>query len=384
MLATEQQAFDNNPQRLEIYTITDLQPYLSAWQELANCSAEKNIFYEPCMLVPALRNFDHSNVTLLLIFSTNGERLLGLFPLEYKKSYLGLPFRHYGIWRHKHCFLATPLIAAGHEYHCYRQLFDWLKTQAKPNLFLSFQKIHGDGESYEKLKAYLHDNGCSIDLIDSYQRAFIRSGLSAEDYLAQWSKKWRKNLRKHKAALKKLGHPHVEVLTGDSIDASECDTWTQQFLNLEKSGWKGQEGTALACHENERRFFEELTREAALRGKLLFFRYKLDDKVIAMHIDLRSGHGAFAFKIAYDEAYGKYSPGNLLEYETLAYILDESDLEWVGSCTVQGSTLEHLWMERRLISSLHISRPNMASKTAVSLMAFLRKIKRRIANKKKT
>ena len=40
-------------------------------------------------------------------------------------------------------------------------------------------------------------------------------------------------------------------------------------------------------------------------------------RAIAMKCNLRAGDGAVAFKIAYDEAYARFSPGVLLEIEQI-------------------------------------------------------------------
>src|SRR6266446_425938 len=56
-----------------------LEPLHEAWQELARVAAEPNPFYEPWMLLPALRAFAPAGqIEVIAVF--RGELLCGLFP----------------------------------------------------------------------------------------------------------------------------------------------------------------------------------------------------------------------------------------------------------------------------------------------------------------
>ena len=373
---------ESNSSVIEISSAAEFQPYISACQELAEVSREKNIFYEPFMLEPALNYLDTNEVTLLLVFSNDGSHLSGLFPLVYKKKYLGLPIPHYSMWRHQHCFLTNPLLRPEDEEACYEKLLDWLETQAKPNWFMSFDRIYGDGETHQKLMTTIHHQRCALDKIGSYKRAFLSSKLSADEYMHQWGAKRRKSLRQNKAALSRQGTLTMRTLVGTDITSADCEQWTEQFLELEKGGWKGREGTAMACDDSEARFFKQLSASASSCGKLLYLRYDLNDTPIAMQINFISGTGAFAFKVAYDETYRKQGPGSLLEVEALRFLLDNAaNVEWIDSCATEGSGIEHFWKERRIISHFHISQRNMKSRMVVRVLAFLRKAKRMLKNR---
>src|SRR4051812_49302881 len=68
-----------------------------AWQELAADAAEPNPFYEPWMLLPALRSFSRAGeVEVILVF--RDERLCGLFPVAFRRGRAEL-------WRHPYCYL---------------------------------------------------------------------------------------------------------------------------------------------------------------------------------------------------------------------------------------------------------------------------------------
>ena len=59
--------------------------------------------------------------------------------------------------------------------------------------------------------------------------------------------------------------------------------------------------------------------------------------------------GAFTFKIAFDEDFGRYSPGVLIQLEYLK-VLDRDDIGWTDSCAIENHPMiNSLWRERRTI-----------------------------------
>jgi hypothetical protein len=131
----------------------------------------------------------------------------------------------------------------------------------------------------------------------------------------------------------------------------------REFLDLEARGWKGQEGTALACNPADTRFFAALAHEGASRRQLLVYRLKLDERIIALTTVFVSGDGAFLFKTAYDEAYSRGSPGALLQAYIFANLPHQQpQVAWVDSCAAPGNDLmEELCSDRRAIQSLLVS-----------------------------
>jgi hypothetical protein len=101
--------------------LTALEPYVSAWEDLAAAALEPNVFYEPWMLMPAIRAFGAGRrARFALILAPNPARplgpplLAGLFPLEIKGHYHGiakkLPLKTISLWRKPELtYLCTPL-----------------------------------------------------------------------------------------------------------------------------------------------------------------------------------------------------------------------------------------------------------------------------------
>ena len=68
-----------------------------------------------------------------------------------------------------------------------------------------------------------------------------------------------------------------------------------------------------------------------------------------MLINFLAPPGSFSFKIAYDEAYARFSPGVLLELDNLD-LLARGDIDWMDSCAAENHPMiDSLWGERRTI-----------------------------------
>jgi CelD/BcsL family acetyltransferase involved in cellulose biosynthesis len=88
---------------------------------------------------------------------------------------------------------------------------------------------------------------------------------------------------------------------------------------VEALSWKGIEGSALAGSTVLGDFFGHFTQAAARQGILRIAMLRIDGQVIAMQIACEWQRRFWLFKIGYDPAFGRCSPGQLLLRHTLAY-----------------------------------------------------------------
>lgn len=180
----------------------------------------------------------------------------------------------------------------------------------------------------------------------------LASNLSPHAYLeAALPAKKRKELRRQHRRLEEAGVLAVERSDG----ADGLAQWTDDFLALERSGWKGAEGSALASSPATERLFREALTGAAERGRLKRLALTLDGRPIAMLVSFLTPPGAFSFKTAFDEAYSRLSPGVLLQLENLA-MLEKPGIEWTDSCAAADHPMiDHLWRERRAIGRINVA-----------------------------
>ncbi len=129
-----------------------------------------------------------------------------------------------------------------------------------------------------------------------------------------FSRKFRANLRRT--------HKQVEDLGGLSFHhhTSADPNALERFFQLEASGWKGREGTAIACRPETRLFYELVATAAARDGYFSLDFLELNGKAISAHFALNWNGRYILLKAAYDEQYRRYGPGHLIVDELLKHL----------------------------------------------------------------
>ncbi|HYW15120.1 MAG TPA: GNAT family N-acetyltransferase [Allosphingosinicella sp.] len=323
--------------------------FLAEWQRLAQDAAEPNSFQEPWFVAAGLENLtDDRDIRLIEV---RDDALIGVVPLCVRNDYGRLPATHVRNWRHHNDFLGTPLVRRGRESDFWRALLRHLDGADWAPGFLHFNGLVEDGPVHAGLVEAASALGRPVPIVQRRVRAALASGLSPDQYLET-------NVRKKKRKeLKRLANRLAELGTVESRTWSPGDdlaAWCDGFLALERSGWKGRAGSALASNPATEAFFRQALGGAAAAGRLQIRRLDLDGKPIAMLINFLAPPGSFSFKIAYDEAYSRFSPGVLLELDNLQ-LLARGDIEWMDSCASENHPMiDSLWAERRTIVRLSL------------------------------
>jgi CelD/BcsL family acetyltransferase involved in cellulose biosynthesis len=92
----------------------------------------------------------------------------------------------------------------------------------------------------------------------------------------------------------------------------------EDFVALEASGWKAEQGTAIASRVESLAFYRELAAWAAARDSLRLAFLRHEGRAIAAELTLESGGVAYSLKGGFDPDYRRFGPGQLLTFETLA------------------------------------------------------------------
>ena len=321
--------------------------FMAQWHRLIARAAEPNPFFEPWFLLPSLAQWGHADRVVTKAWFVDGD-LAGLLPIVRSAAYYGHIITHATGWLHDNAFCGTPLIAAGHEAAFWRTMLAHFDRSARRALFLHLPLLPAEGPVAAALDRVLGEAGRAHYIAADQTRALLAGGASPADYLAAaMTPKKRKELRRQRNRLAELGTLTFECCD----DAAGLAGWIGEFLTLESAGWKGKAGSALASAPETREFFTAALHGAAAAGRLERLTLRLDGRAIAMLVNFLTPPGAYSFKTAYDEDFGRFSPGLLLQLENLA-LLDRADIDWADSCAVQGHPMiERLWRgERRIIS----------------------------------
>lgn len=183
----------------------------------------------------------------------------------------------------------------------------------------------------------------------------------------------RRDLQRKQRRLMELGHlEHVPLHV-----QPDAEHWLQEFLRMEMAGWKGRQGTALACKPSDRDFFLTVARAGLERQRLQLLGLMLNQQPIALRCNLIAKPGSFFFKPAFDEAYHQHSPGVLLELENIRQLHADPRIEWMDSCTdPNNQLLNALWHDRRTIVSLVAATGQGMGNLLVKSFPWMRRLKR--------
>ena len=316
--------------------VTDL---AAEWAALADSASEPNAFAEHWFVAASLPTMAAGR-EVRLMEARRGGRLIGLLPVAVETGYARLPVRLVMNWCHDQMFLGTPLVAAGEEAAFWAAILDALgKADWAPN----FLHLRGMVEGGPVLRG-LGGRGA---IVHSEMRAFLESDLGPEAYFAKAVRqKKRKEIRRQRNRLAELGPIEARVLD----DSAALDAWCDTYLAIEKAGWKGAAGSALACDGATERFFRAAVRAASDAGRLQFLRLDVGGRTVAMLVNFLTPPGSFTFKTVFDEDYRRFSPGVQIQLENLANILTSDEIAWMDSCASEDHPMiDGLWTERRSI-----------------------------------
>jgi CelD/BcsL family acetyltransferase involved in cellulose biosynthesis len=327
--------------RSDVLQLSDLDRRdLAAWEQLGGAAVVANPFAEPAFVRPAARAWGVTDLGLLVV-RKNGEWLAAL-PVRSVRSWRSVPGRCLAGWRHSYCYLGTPLVSAGDAETILAAL---ISQGVKLHGSMALDWIDADGPLAEPLREALASEHRTI-VLEDFERAALHRR-ERGDYLEQALSS--RHRREYRRKLKRLERKVGELsLREDSQDAASYE----RFLDLERSGWKGETRTALACRPGHGEFFLEMCRAFAREGRLSLMSLASDGGVVAMRSDLIASDMSFVFKVAFDESFAQFSPGIQLDIANLQRF-HQSELAWTDSCTdPANATLKRLWRARRRLRSV--------------------------------
>ena len=125
------------------------------------------------------------------------------------------------------------------------------------------------------------------------------------------------------------------LATRGKLEANPGPTGVEAFFEVERKGWKGARGDALADDPARLAFARAALHAFDRAGRLDALTLTLDDAPLAAGLVLKAGDRAFYWKTAYDEAYSEASPGVQLTLAHSRRLAETPGLALVDSCAVE-------------------------------------------------
>jgi CelD/BcsL family acetyltransferase involved in cellulose biosynthesis len=147
-------------------------------------------------------------------------------------------------------------------------------------------------------------------------------------YAAGLPRKQRKEIGRVRRRLEAEGE-----LTVHFEDGSErLDELLQEGFAVEGSGWKAEQGSAIASQPETLTFYTEVARWAAERGWLRLAFLRLDGRALAFDLCIEAARSEYVLKGGFDPEYRRFGPGVVLTYESLSRAFAEglSTYEFLG------------------------------------------------------
>jgi CelD/BcsL family acetyltransferase involved in cellulose biosynthesis len=309
---------------------------LASWRELVEAAVEPNPCYEPEFLRPAAAALGPADMELVIV--TERGRWRALVPVQRVWRLGRVPAPAVATWADPLSFLDTPLIHAGAVEAAVAKVAEEVAGRGSM-LGLVVRRL-ADGPVADALTEALAPARRGV-VLESYTRAAAyRSDAPNGDGSSRTDRK------KARRVERSLGPLSVDRRVGDAGSVEE-------FLALEASGWKGRGGTAMASRPAQAEFFRRMARGFAERGALETVALRAGSELLAMKVNLVAAGVRYHMKITYDERYGRFSPGRLLEQLVLEAFREEESLLMMDGCASRaGSVLDDVLSSRRRIMAL--------------------------------
>lgn len=193
----------------------------------------------------------------------------------------------------------------------------------------------------------------------------VATDLPAEDFVKQrMSSKSRRAIRADERLFFALPDAHYIRARGREQLAEEFE----RFLDVEASGWKGAQGTAIRLHPELVGYYRGLMTSMVADGRCEIHSLHAQGRCIASEFNVYTGRQCAGPKAGYDEQYARMAPGRLVVHKTIEWCCDDPDVDVVNEI----SDAEWLRMWRPNPDGLRRAYVSLRPLTGITLLLALR------------
>jgi CelD/BcsL family acetyltransferase involved in cellulose biosynthesis len=314
------------------------------WGELVQ-RASPNAFMNPAGLMAAEAT-DFAILRVLLAWNADDaepRRLVGVWAVQRRRVGGVLPAILEAL-PHGYAFLSTPVLDPLFIDQVIPAFLNAIEqAPGLPNV-VALPSFDGESQAYAAIKAALIERGGEAVEVKRFARPVVGQAFGVKR-----SGSTRKKLRQDWNRLSALG----EVAVVNDRSPVGVAAAFETFLTLEAASWKGTQGTAVACDPIDAAFTRRMVRELAARGDASVAVLQVDGRPIAAQVLMYCGTTAYTWKIGYDAAFGKFSPGALL-VDKVTEQLFAAGFQAIDSCSSENTFMSQLWSGRRTMVDMVI------------------------------
>jgi CelD/BcsL family acetyltransferase involved in cellulose biosynthesis len=335
-----------------IRNLDQLADLRDAWNQAVENSNFDSVFVTHEWFYSWVKNFAPDK-NIYIVIARDKDALLGIMPLL-------IEHRKHGIW-------TETILKSMSNMQTYKYNFIIHRDMSEEILTTMFNHISKDLAWTSMILDFVPATAANVPLLTGINgKSFyaMRTELymespyliiegSWDDYLKTRDKKVKKNLGYFERKLDKEGTTEITSFT----NSTDIDGHITKALEIEKSSWKGDHGTAIANSQAEAGFYLDLGRSMSESGKFGLHFLSLNDNQIAFDYCLTHKDHFNVLKTGYDPAYSKSSPGRVLRKKILRGLFEEGtykiyDLlgareDWKTEWTSDTQTLLHIHIYNR-------------------------------------
>jgi len=209
----------------------------------------------------------------------------------------------------------------------------WIQSPAIPTQLLIktlAQKLHRLPLGFSITQQDPNINSLNLsDISECKKLSYIETGSlnSVDDFDKFWESRG-KNLRQNtNKAINRL-NKEDEALSFKIINnKQDVDVAIDIYAQLESSGWKSDENTAITPENNQGLFYKNLFKKLADSKSVIIYQLLLGDKIIASDLTIISKGRTVILKTTYDEKFKRFSPATVLRKLQFEYIFKSENIK---------------------------------------------------------
>jgi len=281
------------------------------WRELCSEALDDRPFYRPEFIGAHIRNMLPEAKVVLITARLNGRLQMVLPLVEERGTFYKVPLRRLRAPVDFNCGRFDAVRRSGPEGDAaIRATWKYLKGIPGWDL-LHFRDTLDDSAISQLLEEARADGFLTFQTPETWNPY---GPIPSDPELLQKmppNSKLRRELRRRRRRLEELGR--LNFYRTATADRNAIN----RFFELEASGWKGRNNSAVNCHAPTREFFNELAESAARFGYFSLYLLELDGQLLAGHFSLHYNGRCHSPVVAYNEDFRQAAPGHLIMIEIM-------------------------------------------------------------------
>jgi CelD/BcsL family acetyltransferase involved in cellulose biosynthesis len=207
-------------------------------------------------------------------------------------------------------------------------------------------QLDSGSPTLDQLTRLASGRACRLETWPSTDSPYLPMAGSFQDHFATLPRGQKANLRRRMKRLEEIGPVEFEQVSNEA----QIDNALGEAFRMEAGTWKGEAGTAIACHHEVAQFYKSIAHRAAAQGSLYFTFLRLNGQRIAFDLSLIYEQTLFKLKPGYLQEFHACSPGQQLTVMTIRNAFERGlwEVDFLGSADEwklawTKSVRQHVW-----------------------------------------